>query len=461
MRDQEEMSLSFTPLAFTGISTFSNDFQTVLSRAVSIASLPLQKLQNDDADILKKNQLLGSLNTAVAALGTSVAALGTVAKNKALAATSSDSNIVSVVNTGATNTATYTISDITSIAKAASETSKSGYADSNVTPVSTTGTLKLVIGANSYRIPLTAGANTLVGLRDAINNLGVGVTATVLTTGTGSDPNFLSISANNVGATTLQLFDDPDGANSNLVTSANQGSNANFKLNGVTVSKAGNLINDVVSGATFTILDTTASGQTVTLSLATQRGQLQAAIRDFANQYNTLVDQVGGQIGPAAGLLSGDFVVREIQNDLRQVSSYQGSGAIRNLSDLGVQLGTDGKITFDTTAFTSLSDSQINSAFDFFGSASTGFGALADKFTQLTDPVTGLIKAQQDNYSQADKRIQKDISDVSDRITQLQTRVTAQLQAADALQAQLSSQQSVLTATLQALNTVTFGKTQG
>jgi hypothetical protein len=39
--------------------------------------------------------------------------------------------------------------------------------------------------------------------------------------------------------------------------------------------------------------------------------------------------------------------------------------------------------------------------------------------------------------------------------------VTAQLQAADALQAQLSSQQSVLTATLQALNTVTFGKTQG
>src|SRR5207249_640983 len=159
-----------------------------------------------------------------------------------------------------------------------------------------------------------------------------------------------------------------------------------------------------------------------------------------------------------AGLLSGDFIVREAQNDLRQLTSYQGSGSIQNLSDLGIQLGTDGKITFDTSVFHSLSDSQTSSAFDFFGSASTGFGKFARKLEQITDPVSGLIKLQQDNYDQADKRIQSDINDLNDRISRLQASVSAQLQAADALQAKLTAQQLVLTAILQSLNFSSFGK---
>jgi flagellar hook-associated protein 2 len=448
----------FTPLVFTGISSFSSDFQTVLTRAVSIASLPLKRLQNDESDILTKKTVLGSLNGAVGTLGTSVAALGTVAKNKALVAGSSNSGIVSVVNTGATNPATYTISDISSIAKAASETSQAGYADSSATAVSTTGTVKLVDGSNSYEITLTPGTNNLVGLRNAINNLGVGATASIFTTGTGLNPNYLSISANSSGAAALQLFDDPDGANTNLVTSANQGSNASFKLNGVAVSKTSNLVNDVVPGATFTILATTDPLETVTLSLATNRTLLQSAIQDFAGKYNALVDAVGGQIGPAAGLLSGDLIVRQIQDDLRQVASYQGSGAIKNLSDLGIQLGKDGKITFDTAVFTSLSSNQVSSAFDFFGSESTGFGGLSGKFSQITDPVSGFVKLQQDSYDLADKRIQNDIADLNDRIGQLQTRVAARLQAADALQAQLTAQQSLLSATLQSLYFTSFGK---
>ena len=55
----EDSGVPFTPLVFTGISSYSADFNTVLKRAVAIASLPLQKLQNDDADILSKKTLLG------------------------------------------------------------------------------------------------------------------------------------------------------------------------------------------------------------------------------------------------------------------------------------------------------------------------------------------------------------------------------------------------------------------
>ena len=43
--------MSITPLTFTGVSTYSNDFQTILSRAVQIAQLPLKALQNRDTGL--------------------------------------------------------------------------------------------------------------------------------------------------------------------------------------------------------------------------------------------------------------------------------------------------------------------------------------------------------------------------------------------------------------------------
>ena len=69
------------------------------------------------------------------------------------------------------------------------------------------------------------------------------------------------------------------------------------------------------------------------------------------------------------------------------------------------------------------------------------------------------MKAQQDNYDQADKRVQSQIGDLSDRITALQTTVNQRLQLADALLAQLDSQQKVLAASIQSVNFTTFGRT--
>jgi flagellar hook-associated protein 2 len=374
-------------------------------------------------------------------------------------AASSDPLIVAVTYSGATSPATYSISEITSVARAASETSQTGYADSSAAPVSATGTLKLVIGSEQHTITLSPTQNNLAGLRDAINNLGAGVNASVLTTGTGANPNYLSVTAAAFGETTLQLFDDPDGANTNLLTAANQGSNAVFKLNGVNVSKPSNVINDVVSGASFTILDTTDPGVAVTLSLSTSRAQLQGAVRDLAARYNALASDVGTHVGPGAGVLSGDFIVREIQQNLRQLLSYEGgSGAIRNLSDFGIELGADGKMTFNTETFDALPDTSITAAFEFLGSESTGFGGLSRKFSQISDPVSGLARLQQDTYDTADRRLQSEIDTLTERITALQTSLNAKLQAADAILAQLDSQQRILDASLEALTFSTFGR---
>jgi flagellar hook-associated protein 2 len=450
--------MSITPLSFTGVSTYSSDLQTVLSRAVSIAQLPLKRLQNDEADIVQKKLLLGGLNTAAEDLGTSLSNLGDIASSHAIAASSSNAFLVSVVNTGANSAATYNITEITSLARAASETSVTGYADSTSAPISSTGTVNLVVGGKTYKLTLAADKNNLIGLRDAINNSGAGVTATILTTGTGPTPNFLSLSSNATGATTLQLNDDPAGANTNLLTSSNQGANAEFKLNGVPISKASNLINDVVAGATFTILGTSTNGSSATLTLTTDSSKISDALQDFATKYNTLVDQVGGQIGAGAGLLSGDVIVREVQNDLRQVGNYAGSGSIKSLADLGLEFSSSGKISFNSKTFKSLTEAQISDSFNFLGSSTSGFASLQKKFVQITDPVSGLVKAQLDNYARADTRIQSSMAKMTDQINAMQIALNAQLQRADSLLAQLTSQQSILDGSLKSAALALYGK---
>jgi len=66
-------------VSFNGISSYSSDFQNILQRAVSMAQLPIQALENQQADNQDKIAALQSLNPDVANLGAAVAALGTLA----------------------------------------------------------------------------------------------------------------------------------------------------------------------------------------------------------------------------------------------------------------------------------------------------------------------------------------------------------------------------------------------
>ena len=127
------------------------------------------------------------------------------------------------------NSATiYNVTEVTSLASAASETSQAAYANSASTQVSASGNLRLTVGTTNYNFSLTSDQNSLVGVRDKINSLGAGVTASILTV-SGTE-NYLSISSNSAGAKALTLSEDPDGANTNLLTTANQGSDLSFKV---------------------------------------------------------------------------------------------------------------------------------------------------------------------------------------------------------------------------------------
>jgi flagellar hook-associated protein 2 len=384
--------------------------------------------------------------------------------------TSSDTTKVVVNSTTATTPASYAITDISSLASAASASTVTGYADASTATVSASGTMQLKINgvAVGSNITLDADQNNLDGLANAINGLNAGVTASVISTGTGATPYYLSISANSTGLNAISLVEDPNGTNGGptpVALNSTPGSNADFYVNGAHITSPTNDISNVISGMDFTLTGTTAATDpAVTLSTAQDPTQISTALQDFVNKYNAVASLLNAQIGPSGGLLSGNSLIYGVQSALRGLVNFNGTGAIKSLSDIGIELDSSGVMSFNQTttdptrhiAFDSLTSAQIAGAFSFLSSA-TGFGSLASSLTQYSDPVSGAIQSQQDQFTATDTRLNDQIGTMTDQVNAMQTALSAQLQAADSQIAQMQSQQQLLTATLQGLNFASYG----
>jgi flagellar hook-associated protein 2 len=452
--------MSIEPLRFSGISSYSADFQKILDRTVAIGAQPINALQRDQTSLLQQRALAVGLQSSVERLNTAIKGLADIGQSRAVGGTSSNTSKVTIGTVTARTPAAYTISEITSLARSASATS-AGYAASSTGSVSATGSVRLGFGGTNYDIALSPEENTLTGLRDKINNLGIGVTASILTTGSGPTPYYLSLTATTAGEKPITLVDDPAGANTDLLVTKDNGSNANFKINGVAVSKSSNLVNDVVAGVTFTLTGTTAPAETVSLTLSSNRNTLATRLESFVAAYNGTLDQVDAQIGSAAGLLTGNLIVRETSSLLRQVSGYEGTGNIKSLPSLGVTFGRDGKATFDRTVFDGLSENDLQNAFEFFGTSTTGFGSLQAKVNQISDPVVGLIAGETARIDATDKRLSAQVEVLTTRLVLMQRVAAERLQAVDAILGGLDSQKNIVEASVKSLQLVMFGKNEG
>jgi flagellar hook-associated protein 2 len=191
----KEPHVALAPLVFTGVSQFSNDFQTILTRAVSIARIPIQGLQNQQANLLQEKQLATSLESAVSDLATSVTDLGNIGSSLGLVGSSSDTTKVAVDSISTTTPVSYQITNISSLAQTASEGTALGYADATTATVATSGSVQLMVGGQAVgdAITINPSNNNLTALAQAINAIpNSGVTATIINTGQGATPYHLS-----------------------------------------------------------------------------------------------------------------------------------------------------------------------------------------------------------------------------------------------------------------------------
>ncbi len=425
----------------TGTSTFASTLQASVTRALEIASLPMQSLQNDQSTISGETSELNTLGGLFNSLQTALQGISSGTGSNALQATVGDSSIVSASVTGSPLPGTYSI-DVLSPGSTSSAESNAAtpVTDPTSQNISSSSTYTLTVGTSTYNISLST--NSLNSLAAAINASGAPVQAVVVNLGSPEAPSYqLALQSTGLGDVALQLN---DGTN-NLLTSLTTGTDGSYTVDG---QPSGGITTDsssvtIAPGLTVNLLATGSTTVTVSSSLNSVSSELSS----FVTAYNAAFNEVEKNFGQNGGALTGDSTILSMQQALTQMISYTGTGgSITSLAQLGVEFTQQGTLTFDSSAISGLSQSQISGALTFLGDPNgSGFLDFANNILNgITDPTTGLVASETQTLQNANQNDQNQINNDQTQLTLLQTNLQTQMAQANALIAQLQQQNTLL-----------------
>jgi flagellar hook-associated protein 2 len=432
-------SLAAPQTSTTGSSTFASDLQASVTRALEIAALPMQALQQDQATISGKTSELSTLGGLFDSLQTALQAISSGTGGSALQATVGDTSVLSASVGAGALAGTYTV-DVLSPGSAASAISNSAaVTDPTTGNISSSNSFTLTVGTSTYQI----SADNLSALATAINSSGAPVQAVVVNLGSPSSPNYqLSLQSTALGTVALQLN---DGTN-NLLSSLNGGADATYTVDG---QPSPNGISS--NSATVTIAPglnvTLEQAGTTTVTVASSLSSVSSELSSFVTAYNAAFTELQKNFGQNGGALVGDSSVLDMQQTLNQLIGYSGSGgSITSLAQLGVEYTQQGTLTFDSSAIAGLSQTQISDALTFLGGVNSGgFLEYANNtLNGITDPISGAVATETQALQTQNQNDQTQIDNDQAQLNLLQSNLEAQMAQANALIAALQNQTTFL-----------------
>jgi flagellar hook-associated protein 2 len=372
-------------LTATGIGS-GLDIEGLVSQLVAAERGPVEnRLLQREARLTSEISALGTLQGALAGVQDSVDGLTTLGTFEQRSASVTNSSALSVSVDSSAAVGSFNV-EVSQLAQAQSLASGSF---ASLTDEVGEGTLTFRFGTTDYTpadpgpesyngftvngnrdsvsVVIDAGSNTLEGVRDAINEADIGVSAVVVNDGSGFR---LLLSASETGADNsieIQVDDSGDGVDTddaglsrlafnagaaNLTQTA-AGRDAQLSINGLAITSAGNTVSNVVDGVTLALRNTTDSAATV--SVSANEGAVRTAIDDLVESYNRFVG-IANQLTDynpetgVAGTLQGDFTARSVINQVRAAlsGSAQGfDGAFSSLAEIGITTQADGTLQVD------------------------------------------------------------------------------------------------------------------
>lgn len=454
--------MATTPASATSATSSSTnlDVNGIVSQLMKVERLPIDKLNTQEASYQAKLTSYGTIKGAVSSFETAVSDLNNLTKFQSLKATPSDATVLSASTTSIATEGTYSL-EVTNLAQAqnliakrqASTTNAIGTgADTTVTfdfgtitgstptpydPIAGTGgtyggATFTSNGKGVYSITIKSGNNTLEGIRDAINGAKMGMTASIINDGDATAPYRLVLSSDSVGAShsakiavsgdadiSSLLAHDPGGTQNMAETITAK--NANLKVNGVAVSKDSNSVSDVIHGVTLNLLKETTAP--IKLTVVHDTSTIGTSVASLVKAYNDLTGILNTETSYDAAAkkgatLQGDSTVRNLQAQLRSIlgSAVSGtSGALNTLSDVGVSFQKDGTLKLDQTKL----DTAMK---DHFADMATLFSSDNGYLTTLKTFTTSIL-ASNGALANRTNGIGKSITDISNRRTEMETRL--------------------------------------
>jgi flagellar hook-associated protein 2 len=436
-------SLANPQSSTTGSSTFASDLQASVNRALEIASLPMEALQNDQSTISGQVSELNTLGGLFNSLQTSLDAIGGTGGSSVQAAVS-DQSVLSASVTGSPLPGTYTVQVLNAgSSSSAISNSATPVTDPATEDISSSSSFTLTVGTSTY----TVAASDLNDLAAAINSSGAPVQAVVVNLGSPAAPNYqLSLQATGLGNVALQLSDG-----TNLLTSLNTGTDASYTVDGQPPTGI-STDSSTVTIAPGLSVDLAAVG-TSTVTVSSSLSSVSSELSSFVTAYNAAFAELEKNFGQNGGALVGDSTVLDMQQALNQMISYSGTGgSITSLAQLGVEFTQQGTLTFDSSAIAGLTSSQINDALTFLGGTTTGgFLEYANNtLNGITDPVAGSVATETQTLESESQNDQTQITNDQAQLALMQTSLQTQMAQANALIATLQTRTTFLEGLFQA-----------
>lgn len=359
------------------------DTQSIISELMELARGPVTRMETKKTSLSNQITAWQDANTRILALKTKADALATASTFDAKTVTSSDESIVKGTATYSAQAGSYYLT-VNSLARA-HQLKTEGYA--NTTSTVGTGTISIAVGSGAAKdIVIDESNNSLVGVRDAINRAGAGVTASIINDGSSGTPYRLIITSNTSGiAGRLTVTTSPTLFGGVAPDTLQTGEDASITLGAdagaITVSKGSNTITDLIPGVTLNLQKADPS-KTITITIANDTATVKQAIKDFVEQYNNIIDFINTQFKyntetNTGGTLFGDPSLRLIQSELtsRVFNTVTGlNQSIVVLSQIGINSMTGNKLSLNESDLDSAlasSLSQVKGLFAAVGEATS------------------------------------------------------------------------------------------
>ena len=329
------------------------------------------------------------------------------------------------------------------------------------------------VGRTPVNAPTTTTINvatdTPAGVVSAINAANTGVTATLISTGTGAN-NYRIVLAGQTGSgSVFTLTSNPDLGFHETANTLQSAQDSILEYEGLTLTRSSNSVSDVIEGATINLMGTSASE--VRLAIANDRSTLKTNIQDMVSNYNSLLTSLDNFIAvdsdaEMAGALSEDgALVRFLKDKIRSAvfnDSSTPSGNISAMRDLGVSVNRYGAVTFTEATY----DAAVLSNYDnivtmltadtsnanLFADGNKGLAQdIATALEDLTD-ATGVVTVREAT-AVTDKSNHEDaLIKLEKRMDVIYNRYLTQFGAMEGLMATLDSTKNYLTSQFESLS---------
>jgi flagellar hook-associated protein 2 len=216
-----------------------------------------------------------------------------------------------------------------------------------------------VINGSFERTVAIATTDTLQQVMDKINSSKSGVTATIVRDGSGAAPFRLSLTSTQSGTAGRYIIDtgtfDLGAAALDKGRDARAFFGSSDAASGVAVTSSTNTIDNILAGVKIDLKSV--SSTPVNLTIATDTSGIEKSIQTFITTFNTAIDRIENQTRYDAesnrrSPLLGDGTVLELRAQL--FSTVQGrnrgaTGGFGALAEIGISIGTGGRLTMDST----------------------------------------------------------------------------------------------------------------